>query len=478
MDPTPPPDRPRWSVAAVVATYFGVGMVWILASTPVADDLAGLLGISQTSIELLKGVGFVVVTAAVLYASLRHWETAYGEATRRSRSDLERREQRFRNLAEQTEGAVYRIRFTPEPELEYISPHFEEMTGLSRQELRDDLSQLVARVHPEDRDQLDLLGSDDPTRGPAAPAVSTFRFERADGEWIWIEDHHTPEIGPDGSIEADQGIAFDVTARRRQEEARAAALEHEREASEHLRRTVHAHQTFLTSISHELRTPLTGVLGFATTLEAHDASMSPEERRLLLRRLTANARRLGRLLDDLLDLDRLNRGVLQLHLQDDVDLAEVVAVLADELETPDHRVLLDVPRTSLRLDRPKVERIIDNLLRNAVKHTPPGTTISLSADLREDEVLVTVEDDGPGLDEDPARMFEPFRQGRAATTSASPGTGIGLSLVREFAAMHGGEAWHEDRDPHGARFCVLLPVGAEVTARATNPPVDAPGPGG
>lgn len=442
----------------MVGTYAAVGLLWILLSTPLVDEVAGALDVGAGAVELAKGVLFVAVTSAVLYATMRHWEAAYVAATSRGRRDLEVRERRFRHLAEHTEGAVYRIRFTPEPTLEYISPQFRDMTGFGAADLRDDPSLLVDRVHPEDRELLDLLGTDDPTRGPTEPAVHTFRFRRADDEWIWIEDHHTPEVGTSGRVEADQGIIFDVTARRREEEARAAALAHEREASEHLRRTVRAHHAFLTGISHELRTPLTGIVGLARTLEAHDTQVSADERRSLLARLTANANRLGRLLDDLLDLDRLGRGVLELHEQDDVDLADLATAIAAEVGAEHHDVRIDVPHTSLRLDRPKVERIVDNLLRNAVKHTPAGTTIWIDAEARPGDVLLVVEDDGPGLDTDAEELFEPFRQGHAASDSANPGTGVGLSLVREFAAMHGGEAWHESRDPHGSRFCVRLPV--------------------
>lgn len=452
-----PTGRPRWSVAAVVGTYLVVGLVWIVASTPVARYAAGLLGVAATTVELLKGISFVVVTGTVLYASMRHWEIAFRDATDRGRRDLELREQRFRTLAERSQGTVYRLRFAPETELEYVSPQFEEMTGFGLSELRQDPDLLRARIHPDDRALLDLRGTEDPIRGVTEPAVTTFRFQRADGEWIWVEDHHTPEVGPDGRVEADQGIAFDVTARRKQEEARAAALEHERAASETLRRTVQAHQTFLSGISHELRTPLTSVAGFARTLEAHSSELTDDERRTMLRRLTANADRLGHLLDDLLDLDRLNRGVLELQAHEGVDLVDLATGIADEVEAPRHRIRLDVPHTSLRLDRPKVERIIDNLLRNAVKHTPPGTTVRLRVEERDDDVLLSVEDDGPGLDDDAEHLFQPFRQGRAASSSASPGTGIGLSLVREFAMIHGGEVWHEAADTGGARFVVRLP---------------------
>ncbi len=450
--------RPRWSVGAVVGTYAVVGLLWIVVSTPLADAVASAFDLAPSTVELVKGIGFVVVTAAVLYPAMRQWETAYRESSRQRRQDLEVRERRFRTLAEGTEGMVYRFSFTPRPVLEYMSPQFERITGFGIDELRTDPNLLLSRVHPEDQDRLVFLSAEDPITGPRHPAVTMFRFQCADGSWIWLEDHHTPEVGADGRIEADQGIVFDVTARQREQEALDAAFAHEQAASDRLRQIVQAHRTFLSGISHELRTPLTGVMGFAQTLEARGADLDTTERRELLGRLTGNANRLGRLLDDLLDLDRVNRDVLEVQLEDDVDLAAVAATVAGELSAPTHRVRLDVPTTSVRLDRPKVERIIDNLLRNAVRHTPAGTNVWLRVQNHNGEVLVTVEDDGPGIDGDPEDLFEPFHQGAQATTQPSPGTGIGLALVRDFAALHDGTAWYEPRDPNGSRFNVRLPV--------------------
>lgn len=329
---------------------------------------------------------------------------------------------------------VDRFLFTPRAVLEYMS------------------------VHPDDRDRLVFLSAEDPTTGPRHPAVTLFRFQCADGSWIWLEDHHMPEVGGDGRIDADQGIVFDVTARQREQQAHQAALALEQEASERLRQIVRAHRTFLSGISHELRTPLTGIMGFAQTLAAHGSDLDGADQRELLGRLAGNANRLGRLLDDLLDLDRVNRDVLEVQLEDDVDLATVAATIVGELAAPTHRIQLDVPTTAVRLDRPKVERIIDNLLRNAVRHTPAGTNVWLRVEHHNGEVLVTVEDDGPGIDGDPESLFEPFRQDAQATTQPSPGTGIGLSLVRDFAALHQGTAWYEPRDPRGSRFNVRLPV--------------------
>jgi signal transduction histidine kinase len=109
------------------------------------------------------------------------------------------------------------------------------------------------------------------------------------------------------------------------------------------------------------------------------------------------------------------------------------------------------------VDAPKVERIVENLITNAIKHTPPGTEISVRVERRDGDVLIAVDDTGPGVDaRDREAIFELFNRGEAAFAHV-PGMGIGLSLVTQFTALHGGSVWIEDNPAGGASFCVLLP---------------------
>ena len=109
------------------------------------------------------------------------------------------------------------------------------------------------------------------------------------------------------------------------------------------------------------------------------------------------------------------------------------------------------------VDAPKLERIVENLVMNAVRHTPAGSAIRVRLDVEEDDLLLVVEDEGPGVaDEFKEAVFETFNRG-ANMLSVTPGTGIGLSLVARFAALHGGHAWVEDAPGGGASFRVRLP---------------------
>jgi signal transduction histidine kinase len=215
--------------------------------------------------------------------------------------------------------------------------------------------------------------------------------------------------------------------------------------------------TFLQAVSHDLRTPLTTILGIALTLEHRAAGLPAADLADLLRRLSSNARKLDRLLGDLLDLDRLARGTLTPRRQP-VDIGALVHRVVDDSGVRDeHPVVVDAPPLLLAADAPKLERIIDNLLVNAAKHTPAGTTVWVRLRAQDDGVLLLVEDEGPGV---PAQLreqiFQPFRQGGNIADHA-PGSGIGLALVAQFASLHGGHAWVQDRPSGGASFRVFLP---------------------
>jgi PAS domain S-box-containing protein len=248
----------------------------------------------------------------------------------------------------------------------------------------------------------------------------------------------------------------------------AAALERERAAAEHLRAVDEMKTTFLQAVSHDLRTPLTTILGIALTLERGGvAGLPADDVADLLHRLSSNAHKLDGLLGDLLDLDRLARGTLAPRRQM-VDIGGLTRRVVEEADVNDeHAVVVDAPAVQLAVDAPKVERIVENLVVNAAKHTAAGTTIWVRVQAQRDGVLLVVEDEGPGV---PAQLreqvFQPFQKGRNVADHA-PGSGIGLALVAQFASLHGGRAWVQDRPGGGASFRVFLPDVQSLDASST-----------
>jgi signal transduction histidine kinase len=237
----------------------------------------------------------------------------------------------------------------------------------------------------------------------------------------------------------------------------AAALERERAAAAHLRAVDEMKTTFLQAVSHDLRTPLTTVLGIALTLERRAGGLSAEEVADLLGRLSASARKLDGLLGDLLDLDRLARGTLAPRRQL-VDIGALTRRVVEDADVNDeHALVVDAPTVPIAVDAPKVERIVENLVVNAAKHTAAGTTIWVGVQAQRDGVLLLVEDEGPGVPvQQQELVFQPFQKGRNVADHA-PGSGIGLALVAQFASLHDGRAWVQDRPGGGASFRVFLP---------------------
>jgi two-component system, OmpR family, sensor histidine kinase KdpD len=235
------------------------------------------------------------------------------------------------------------------------------------------------------------------------------------------------------------------------------ALERERQAASELRALDEMKNTFLDAVSHELRTPLATVIGIALTLQRAGPSLTEEDTVDLVDRLVANAGKLDRLLADLLDLDRLTKGIVapQRSL---TDLAALVSRVAQEWRQRSGRqVEVVVEPVVAWVDSAKIERVVENLLANAARHTTPDTPVWVKVARRSEGVLLAVEDAGGGVPQElRAILFEPFRQGPGAAAHA-PGVGIGLSLVARFAELHGGRAWVQDRPGGGASFQVLLP---------------------
>ncbi|MGH2589898.1 MAG: sensor histidine kinase [Actinomycetota bacterium] len=213
----------------------------------------------------------------------------------------------------------------------------------------------------------------------------------------------------------------------------------------------------LAALVHELRTPIAAILGLAVTLEREQ--LRTAEVKDLAERIAANADRLDRMVADLLDLDRLSRGLVEPNVWP-VDLGALAERVVGRSGLASGReVSVEAEDVVAEIDESKVERILENLLANAVVHTAPDARVWVSVRGDGDGAVIIVEDEGPGVPaEQREAIFEPFR--KSGTVEDSPGAGIGLALVARFAEIHGGRAWVEPRDPAGASFRVWLPARA------------------
>jgi signal transduction histidine kinase len=223
----------------------------------------------------------------------------------------------------------------------------------------------------------------------------------------------------------------------------------------HLHELDELKNSFMQAASHELRTPLTVIKGVAETLEETD-ELSDDLRRTLYASLRRNSDRLDDLLQSLLDLGRLERGIIVPQRQP-TDVTALISRIVDDVNASTHDVIVGVDDGVIAtVDPAQLERIVENFVANAVRHTPPGSTITVSAERVADGLLVMVDDDGPGVPADRRDdVFQAFVRVSQAGRE-TPGTGIGLRIVDQFAKLHGGRAWVEESPSGGARFCVFL----------------------
>jgi signal transduction histidine kinase len=233
-------------------------------------------------------------------------------------------------------------------------------------------------------------------------------------------------------------------------------VEKETERAGDLRELNEQKDTLLHAVSHDLKSPLAGIIGAMQTIRRDaELHLTIDERESLYEVIEQSGRKMNRLIDDLLDLDRIDRGQLRPQRLP-TDMGELVRRIVREGNGfGAHPIRIEADPVAVEIDPVKVERVVDNLLINATRHTPSGTPIFVHVIAHTDGVLLIVEDEGPGVpDELKEVLFEPFRQG---DDSSGRGVGIGLSLVQRFAELHGGDARIEDRDGGGARFVVDLP---------------------
>jgi PAS domain S-box-containing protein len=397
------------------------------------------------------------------------WQGFIQDITERKQAEeaLREAEARFRALVEQVPAAIYTQVIDEEDssisKTVYISPQTEPLLGYSVEETLADPTLWRKIVHPDDQER--VAAEDAATNESGDPFRSEYRVIARDGHEVWIRDEATLIRDMEGRPRFWQGFMLDVTERKRAEEQLEHALEVEREATGRLRALDEMKNTFLQAVSHDLRTPLAAILGLAVTLERADLNLEPAEAQDLARRIATNARKLDRMVTDLLDLDRLARGIVEpkLHPTDVGALVRRVVGESDLLEQG--RVTVEAPPLVATVDASKVERIVENLLANTMRHTPTDTRVWVRVEPADGGLIIAVEDDGPGVPAvHRAEIFEPFRQGPDAPDH-SPGVGVGLTLVARFAELLGGHAWVQDREGGGASFRVYLADGPRTTAR-------------
>jgi signal transduction histidine kinase len=226
-----------------------------------------------------------------------------------------------------------------------------------------------------------------------------------------------------------------------------------------------AREEFISIVSHELRTPATGQLGFLQTLLDHWDGMTDLARQQTVMQAYANARRLHALTRDVLDTTSIEAGELP-YTFEVMDLRPALQIAADAIPHGDIHVVVAATREPIlvRADPERIQQVLTNLLDNAMKSSPGGTTVEVRVEATEDhEALVEVSDRGAGVDAaDAERAFDKFSRGRNPTTR---GTGLGLFICRKILDAHNGRIWIGPRAGGGATVSFTLPLAAAAAHR-------------
>jgi len=399
-------------------------------------------------------------------SGVRFWHGVMLDVTEQKLAEASHTElaAKYRTLVEQIPAVVYLAEYGEQGDWLYISPQLEQVLGYTPEEWLAHPHPMASFTHPEDLAVARV--EEERSLSFGEPFRAEYRMQTKDGRWQWILDEATAVRDQNGRPFVLQGVMYDISERKRSEQE----LE---EVLEKLRAMDRLKNTLLHTLSHDLQNPLTVILGAASTLERLDDQLSTDERRTLLRSLAVRTQSLRTLLTDLLDLDRLDRGIIEPR-RSPVDLPAMVRRLVASSDALAGRsVEIQTEPVTIAVDLAKVERMVENLLANVARHTEDAR-VWIRVAPQDGGALISVDDEGAGVPDDlKEKIFVPFSRGPEAADL--PGSGIGLSLVARFAELHGGRAWVEDRPGRGASFRVFLP---DAPDSSDDPGPDEPGTAG
>ncbi|MEM9266799.1 MAG: response regulator [Cyanobacteria bacterium P01_F01_bin.13] len=308
-------------------------------------------------------------------------------------------------------------------------------------------------IHPDD---CDLILESFTTAFDARRTFEIeYRLRRIDGQYRWLLSRGVPRFRRDGSFAGYIGTCIDISDRHEVEKLK---------------------DEFISVVNHELRTPLTSILGSLDLLASGVLHTKPEKGQRMLQIAAKNADRLVRLINDMLDIERIESGKMTLNKQV-CDGAELMATAIDEIRSLARQADIELSITPLSVrvwaDPDRIIQVFTNLLSNAIKFSPQGTTVELTASLQDvpseagdaslslstQQVQFQVRDHGRGIPADKLKtIFGRFQQVDASDSRKRGGTGLGLAVCRSIVQHHGGTIWVESIPEQGSTFFFSLPV--------------------
>ena len=402
------------------------------------DDYARAAEVRTARTEALVGGLFLVLMAVVGGTAFLTWR--YTRARQMMLNDLRATATRQSAIFDGAIDAI--ITLNPSGSVETVNAAGERMFGYSAEELdRRDVSLLVDIAPDGDGEFLKRLGA---SQGALEGGLlRQMEATRKDGQTFPVDVALGAMQLPTGTHIV--AVVRDISERRRIEQLK---------------------DEFVSTVSHELRTPLTSIAGSLGLLAGGAAGVLPEKAGRLIQIAQANSQRLVRLINDILDIEKIESGKLRLEMAA-LDLRDVAARAvegvrgyADELGVV--LTLAEGEAAPVRGDADRLIQVVTNLLSNASKFSPRGGEVRVTVDPETRLARLSVADKGPGIpDAFRSRIFSKFAQADGSDTRAKGGTGLGLAIAREIAERHGGRLWFESAEGEGATFYLDLPLASE-----------------
>ncbi|WP_375457666.1 response regulator [uncultured Enterovirga sp.] len=414
------------------------------------------VGIERTDnlrATILTAISAVLALGAVGYLAWLAWYRR--RLAQRASEELVGLGDRFRTLADNIPQLTWMA--APNGQIYWYNQRWYDYTGLSPAEM--DRRDGWQKAH--DPELVDAISERYLAAIRSGEAwQDTFPLRRKDGEYRWFLSMAQPIRNSRGEIQRWFGTNTDISEQREQEKE----LEAARDVAEDANR---AKSQFLANMSHELRTPLSAVIGYSEMLEEEMEELG--EKHLLedLGKIKSNARHLLSLINDVLDISKIEADKMEVFAETFAiaemvkDVASTVGSLIEKKGNTLHVEARD-ELGSMHSDVVKIRQVLINLLSNAAKFTENGTiTLAVHREVLDgqDDVVFTVRDTGLGMTEEQlARLFERFSQADASTTRRFGGTGLGLAITRAFTDMLGGSAAVESRPGEGSTFTITIPA--------------------
>lgn len=364
-------------------------------------------------------------------------------------TDQKQSQELFQTISHNSPLGIYILQ---DEKLQYTNPQLQKITGYSQQELagRD----LLSLVSLEDRDV--VKSNTLFTLREESPYPCEYRILNKNGQIKWVMQTVSPihYLGR----EAILGNLMDITERKYLERK---VIEYE-ELSK-------MKSDLLATVSHELRTPLATIKGYSTLILDYYSRLDSDETKDYLKSIDTSTDRLAKLVDNLLDTSRMEAGLLRLE-KSPTSMTQLIKGVAIEasVRADQYRIVAKFSRRlpKVNIDAKRIRQVLDNLIDNAIKYSPPGTEITISADKSDKELLISITDQGPGIPVgELTNIFERMYRIEQRLYSGADGIGLGLYICQRLVQSHGGRIWAESMPGKGSTFKFTLPTPGTVKER-------------